>query len=324
MKTTVPSALRISSLCLLALSGLAQTSTLQGPAGGFLFDAPSRSLRPLIGLPGASHFGPPILTGVPLAGVAPDQRKAVLASETGLQVILDLRNPYASIQNLPGAIAAPSQILWAADSSSAVLFSASGKQLQFLWQDGGSVLAGPSCDLASLPSPVRLLAADPFARIAAVAAPAEEKSAVFLLREGSPPQLLGLFPSPVAAAFAPAGSSLYLAGASSLWRIADLSAPSAAEALWENAAELPEPVALAVSNNGQFLFLAGASSRRIRAYDLSAQRFLEDLEIDNLPSGFEPFTPTSFLLNPLREARDPVWILETSPAPRVIFIPSGE
>lgn len=310
---------------LAAISALAQSSTVEGPGGGFVFDGSSRSIRPFVGLLGASYLGPPVLTGVAFASVAPDQQRAVMLSETGMHWVADLRNPGIPTQSLPGAMASPSQALWTADASAAVLFSAAEKQLQFLRQDGASVLLGPPCGLASLPSPVKLLAAAPAARIAAVAAPLEEgKNAVYLVQEGNPPQLVATFAGPVAAALAPGGDVLYVAGGASLWRIRNLSAAPETESLAEGAAELQNPAALAVAGNGQALFLAGAASRRIRIYDLSAQRFLEDVEVDSPPNGLEPFTATSFLLNPQRAPQDPVWILETTPAPRVIFIPSGE
>jgi len=324
METTFGLTSRFFPLLLLTAPIFGQGFSLEGPIGGFVFDAPSRSIRPLVGLLGAARLGSPVLTGVAFASVAPDQRKAITLSEAGLQLIADLRNPAASAQSLPGAIPSASQALWADGSSAAVLFSASEKQLQFVWQDGGAIFLGTPCDLSSLPAPVRLLAALPAARIAAVVTSAEEKSAVYLVREGAPPVLAGLFAAPVAAAFAPTGGALYLAAASSLYRISSFQVHPEMEVLIENAAALDNAIAIAVTNNGPILFIASAASRRIRAYDLNLQRFLDDLELDSLPSRFESFGATSFVLNPLRAARDPVLILETVPAPRVIFIPSGE
>jgi len=65
----------------------AQTASLAGPVEGFTFDAPTRSLRALMGYPGASSFGPPLVNGVDAAAVAP-QRNYAVAFQNGRCVFI--------------------------------------------------------------------------------------------------------------------------------------------------------------------------------------------------------------------------------------------
>lgn len=317
----------IAFLALPALATVAagQNSTIQGPGGGFVFDAAAGAIRPVIGIPGASYLGPPVLSGLSLAAVAPDGKRALVGGEDGTRFIADLRDVSNSARFLPGVIENPDRVLWGAGSTT-VLYSAQTRRLQFLRDEGAGLVPGAPCDLSSLPSPVSLLAADPDAGVAAVAASSEGRLTIYLIREGVAPQAAITVGGPVAAAFGNQGTVLYLADAatSSIWALRNLSGDIQAETFLETGDRMKEPAALALRSDGKLLYLAGAACRCVRSYDVETRQLQQEWELDSAPSSLDLFSPTAFLVNARRQPKEPVWILETAPQAGVLFIPTGE
>lgn len=309
----------------LAMVAAGQNSTIQGPGGGFVFDAAAGAIRPVIGIPGASYLGPPVLSGVSLAAVAPDGKRAFVAGQDGMRFIADLRDVSNSERLLPGAIETPDRILWGAGSA-AVLYSAQARQLQFLRDEGAGFTPGAVCDLSSLPPAVALLAADAGAGVAAVAASGEGRLTIYLIREGVAPQAAITVGGPAAAAFGSQGTVLYLADAatSSIWVLRNLSGDIQAEMFLETGDRMREPAALALRGDGKSLYLADSACRCVRSYDVETRQMQHEWEIDSTPSSLELFSPTAFLVNVRRQPKEPVWILETAPQAGVLFIPTGE
>jgi hypothetical protein len=323
---TVPLLLAIALLAAGA-AAFGQTSTIQGPGGGFVFDASTHSVRALIGMPGASYLGAPVVSGVALAAVAPDGKKALVAGADGVELISDLNSPSASRRRLPDVITNPDRLLWSADAASAVVFSAAAKQLQFLQDAGAGFTPGRPCDLSSLPPDLVLLAAEASAGIAAVGAVSEGKLTVYLVREAAAPRSAIVIGSPVApAVFGDNGTVLYVAdpASSSLWILRNLDGDIQAGTLFEFPGAWKEPVALALDAGGKFLYAADAGRRSLQVYDLESRRPGAELELDGPPSSLEPFSPSAFLLNARRQGREPILLLQTSPKLGIFFIPSGE
>lgn len=317
----------IAFLALPALATVAtgQNSTIQGPGGGFVFDAAAGAIRPVIGIPGASYLGPPVLSGLSLAAVAPDGKRALVAGQDGMRFIADLRDVSNSARILPGTIENPDRAVWGAGST-AVLYSAQLRQLQFLRDEGAGLVPGAPCDLSSLRSPVSLLAADPDAGVAAVAASSEGRLTIYLIREGVAPQAAITTGGPVAAAFGSLGTVLYLADAatSSIWVLRNLNGDIQAETFLETGDRMREPAALAVRSDRKLLYLADAACRCVRSYDIETRQLQQEWELDSAPSSLDLFSPTAFLVNARRQPKEPVWILETAPQAGVLFIPTGE
>ena len=59
-------------LALAAVSAAAQGSALSGPVSGLLIDEQSRSVRPIIGMPGSAYAGTPLVSSFDFASTAPD------------------------------------------------------------------------------------------------------------------------------------------------------------------------------------------------------------------------------------------------------------
>src|SRR5512134_3362781 len=75
-------------LLLLALgAAFGQDGGLTGPVSGMVFDADSRSLRPVVGVPGAAYLGQPAVSGLDWASVAPNGRAALVLSNAQLRLL---------------------------------------------------------------------------------------------------------------------------------------------------------------------------------------------------------------------------------------------
>jgi hypothetical protein len=157
----------------LAISGWAQPSAgVAGPVTGFIFDAQSGAVRPMLGIPGAAYLGNGVAIGLDAASVAPDG-SAALAVERGGKLMLytGLRNAHPAALAVAGAIPSPDRFVWAADGSAAAVYSSRAGQAQILTGLAQSPVAAAPINLSSLPGQVTALAFDGLRLIVAVASP---------------------------------------------------------------------------------------------------------------------------------------------------------
>ena len=69
-----------SALILGLLSGpaSAQSTSFNAPVAGFVYDRASQTVRPMLGVPGATYIGSPVLNDVDVASVAPGGKWALI------------------------------------------------------------------------------------------------------------------------------------------------------------------------------------------------------------------------------------------------------
>ena len=63
---------------LMAGAAAGQMASLKGPISGIVYDAPSRSVRPVMGFPGSSYLGKAIVNDVQMASISPDGESALV------------------------------------------------------------------------------------------------------------------------------------------------------------------------------------------------------------------------------------------------------
>ncbi len=293
--------LRMLALAVLPLFG----QTLEIPSTTLVFHSASRSLRPIIGMPGSSYLGPALYADLDFASVAPDQKTTIIESTNRLTVIRNQQDS-AVIEN---AIAAIDRIIWSDDSSTAILFSSVNRQVQW-------VVNSKAESAISLPDNVRLLAAQADARAAIIAAAGR----VYRITPESAPIQIAVLGDPTAATFN--GETLYIAD-------------TAAHQIFEisNNAQLPflgldngieDPAALRLSEDGATLYVALKSTRTLNAYRISDKTLLARISLDWEPSSFEALTRNTFLLNPGAKAGEPFSVLSTRDGLAESFIPTGD
>ena len=109
---------KISGIVMLAGTLLLgeQLARLSGPESGFVFDEHTRSIRVIVGVPGAAYLGRAVVSDLDAGSVSPDGRLAVVV--IGTQVaLLRLGSEKAAASALGEAPGAVSRIVWSDDSS---------------------------------------------------------------------------------------------------------------------------------------------------------------------------------------------------------------
>lgn len=137
----------------------AQQGSLTGPVEAYIFDAPTRSLRAVIGLPGAASFGPALRDSLDFASVAPSQSYGIGFQRGRCLLISGLGSSLAT-RTLSGVESQPEGIAWSGDGSHAVLYSRAGNWLQTLSGLPGAPAVGARVDGSTLGGALASVAAD--------------------------------------------------------------------------------------------------------------------------------------------------------------------
>jgi hypothetical protein len=336
---------------------LAQSATWSTPSSGFIYDSGSQSIRSLTGFIGAATLGPPAVTGIDWAAIAPNAKSAI-AEQNGAEIwIPDLTSP-AVVQSLD-RIPLSQEAFWASDSSQAVILAAGG---QLIWLNNFS--SGPVSvstwnlqsytravsansgvarnlgDVArSGPPPRRatwtLLAADSSADRVLLALHNGETWQLWFASSTVPPQMIPFDGHPVAAAFAPATGGVYVADAAG-HRLVQIQNPGSNPVLTTVIASdvyIHDPAALALSSDGNRLFVADHTDSMIRAFDSGAATGAASAPIAELPTSAAPvsltvFAPDRYRINtvatPGQSPGQPLFFLDTGVPSTVLFVPGEQ
>jgi hypothetical protein len=125
-----------------------QSASLQGPSSGFLFDPTSRSIRPILGIPPGAHLGSPVYSNLDYASVAPNGQIAIGVANGQTLLIGGISGAQPTASPIAGAIGNTNRVLWAADSTAAILCGAA--QCQHLTGLPNAGVAGQPVELPSV------------------------------------------------------------------------------------------------------------------------------------------------------------------------------
>ncbi|MBI4903305.1 MAG: hypothetical protein HY820_06710 [Acidobacteria bacterium] len=303
---------------LIAASGLlaaGDISSIRGPVSGHLYDPQSRSLRVVVGVPGASWLSASLLTDAASASVAPDGSTALVVSGDRLLLITQLRgNPV--LRDLNGTMPGADRFAWS--KTAAAQYSSTRGQAQILRNVFQSPEADLPLDLSSLPGTVSAiaLAGDSLA----IAVDSETGGGIYLAQRGSPPRLLASAGS--ARSLVIAASDLFYADRESgtIWHIPDFPRNSTPVLFLSG---IQDPVGLAL--DGGRLLVVAASSRKLLVFDIASRATAAEIDLEFEPSGLEPAgMPSQWLLAKGIPGRQPYYLLDTSQTPAVYFVPAAE
>ncbi|MBL8215274.1 MAG: hypothetical protein JNK87_31430 [Bryobacterales bacterium] len=290
--------LRLASFLL--LTGCALQAQITGPST-LVFDEATRSLRFVLGVPGASHFGPALAEGLTAMAVSPDGSRA-LGSHDG-QV--------ASYQMVDGTLA--ERLLMAGEASS-VAWDAGSRYAAFL---AGSKLfrydAG-SGDLLELGDAAGRLAVDRAGVVFAASAGAVTRYT------GSEALRLAGVGSPVDLALSADGAALYVADTASRSVLRIDARQGGAQSFSAVAAD---PVALALSKDGASLLVADGEGHKVYVLSVDTQELRLTLDLAFAPSRLTPLSDSLFALT-RREAGAPLEVLALRDSAAAYFIPAVE
>jgi hypothetical protein len=313
--------LPVSLLTLSDRPVIAQVASVHGPVAGFVFSGVSKTVRPLLGVPGATYVGLPVLSQVDAAFIAPGGRWA-LVTRTGettlVRGLADLAPAESSISEL---ISKVDRVVWSRDGSFALLYSSSGSLLQRIQLSGTEPVVDAPVDLSPW-GQVAALAIDPSGRQIAVGFAA---SGLYLFNAGQSPVLLSPMAQPAATAFDNTGRRLYAIDLDrqSISEFDSASGASDFVSLAQPNTPPVMPVGLAVSGDGRYLLLADNNAHVLLVYEISSRSLANSIPLDFAPSRLEALSASpAFLLNG-NDPKEWLLVLDASGVPQVNFVPAN-
>ena len=292
---------------ILTLTMCANGADLSGPVSGAVFHSGSRSIRPILGVPGSAYLGDSIASGLDAAAVSPNHKLAI-AIRNGQGVVftgLDAASPAeAEVDAIPGA----DKLFWSSDSTVAGLYSSKSGEVQ-TWRNGEMRKA------ESISGNVLALAVDGAGRVYA----GVEGDGVYVLIGSAPARLLSRAQRPSAISIAK--DDLFFADRSrgEILRIQNY--PDATGAV-VFASGVADPSGLALSQDESTVLVASAENKTVTAYRLDSGATAFELFLDFEPSGLSRISDSIFRLNE-DSAGTPLQILSNTNTPAVYFVPAG-
>lgn len=309
----------------LVLSCFGQEIHMTGPSIGVVFDQPSRSLRQIAGMPGASRLADALVEDVDWASVSPNGRNALFAQ----QGVVRLLTVGATEQNAGGALIegvvdSPVLAAWTNDSSSVVLYSQTARSVQRVRLGTQPAVAEPPIELTDVEGTVTHLrvAGDPAVIVFAVAG-----AGVYRINPAQGISLLSSVPDIAALAIDGAGKTLWIADRANaqVLQMTNVADAPEVETVVADPEKLSDLSALALSANGQSLYLADRATRKLYVFDRPSSALSDGLELDTPATAISPLgRPSVFWLGQREKAGEPLYVLDDSAGPAVFFVPAGE
>lgn len=312
------------SLALLSLPiglAVAQPSTFHGPVAGFVYSRASRTVRPLLGLPGAARIGSPLLNELDSASVAPGGRWALITKAGHSSFVRGLADLAPADYTTDLLLDNADRVLWNRDGSVALLYSTSANQLQRVRLSDTTAIPEAPLDLAPW-GQAAVLALDPGGNRIAFGITG---AGVYTFRAGESPVLVSSMEQPAAATFDNTGILYSVdAGQQRILQFDPASSSLEFASLVQQDGPALQAAGLAVSGDGRYLLLADRTTQAVRVYEIASRTLANTLALDFIPSRFEALSagPT-FLLNG-DNGNEWLLVLDARQIPGVSFVPASQ
>jgi hypothetical protein len=342
------------SLCATILLGWAGllTAQISGPVTGYVFHSATKTIRPIVGVPGGALVANPVVRNVDFGSVSPDGRLALVRRYESVAVV-KLGGEEPEEVALSGVIPGIDMASWSGSGRVVVVASSSKKMLQSVHPASGNCAADlsrdfsgrtpgrptqPSCpsggqwladlprDLSDLPGSLAALSANYGADHVVVGLTDPARGGLYLVSDAGP-VLVKAAPLPVVAVFAAAGgNTFYAAGCAagvidvfeSADHVASLSFKS------DNGAPA-EVTALAPSSDGKRLFAVLKDLPRLWSFDLTSKQQLPVQQLETKPTTLLPVAGHSWLLlSSPKKTNEPLSIVKDSDPAATYFVPVAE
>jgi hypothetical protein len=309
------------------MSAAGQTASLRGVVSGLIYDIPSRSIRPVVGFPGSSYLGPPLLRDLEKAFIAPDGESALVVESGDVIVIRALTSGSPMRLAVPQLTAKVDRVAWAANSGSLIALDSAAHRLLPL-DVKPSFQAGSPIDLSSLEGDVTELAANVDVTQVVVGIRHPAQGGFYALSPSGRPVRLSYIKDPGAAVFG--FSSVFYAIDRETRQVVRFAAGiyGGGEPLGfaGEPDRMADPVGIALSADEHRLYLAGGSDRIIREYDLRSRELLNAQRTDIVPQNLSPLSAASSVFVIAQRITDdqPTWLLDTRSVPSITFVPAGQ
>lgn len=304
----------------------AQQGRVTGPTTGFVFDAGSRSVRPVLGVPGGSTIGAPVDLGkdfsLASAWVSPRVDFAIgVTGEGALHIVrIDGSAAPRAVQEIAGAV---QNVVYSPSGSSAVLFTADGTHVITGLPDTpkvtGSVNPGGILRRGT-PTGLGIRASAP---VVSVAVSDDgwyvlygSGGSVRVLTVSGENRQLATTAADAVVAFAPNSHDVAVADSDSgVVVFRDLAGAGASKVI----GGMRSPTGVAFSPDARRVYVASASARSVSGFDIESGAS-STLACDCSPVNLVRMGNV-YRLNDF--GREPLWLLDADAKdPRIVFVPA--
>lgn len=296
------------SVAALAGAGVlcAQEQTrLAGPTTGFMYDAPSRAIRVVMGVPGSAYLGRAVASDLDLGSVSPDGRWAVSAGN-GELLLIDLAS--GAVSRLGAGSA--EQIAW--NEASTAVAAVRGGVARLYRLNGGVAEAVALAEFRGNGAPV-----------------AVDANAVYMAGDGGVYRVDNesaklLAPAGEVSGLTLAGGTLYAADKTNhqILAIGNLTGSPEVRLALGAAQGIDEPVALGAARDGSRLFVA-EKARTLSAFNPGTGELSSRVELDFDASRLDPVGGSLYLLRARAADGDTVQLLDARQM-TVYFVPAQD
>ncbi len=320
-------ALRVALICTIPLALAAAAGEISaaglGPVSGVLIDSAARTIRPIIGMPGAAYAGPATVSAFDYAAAAPGSQNALIAKDGSLYVLRRLGAERPVWRELDGGISDVGFAAWSDNAEAIVLQPRGEARLDFWTTLSYEPKKTGSVDISTLSERLESVAVDPAGEFAFAATQGEQSGTLYLLKPGELPRML--MPLRRAGSMLLAGDTLWVVdrGSSEVLRLRNWGGMPQIQSAATAAHGIDDPVGVALSRDGRFLWIASAGTRHVVGMDLDTSQVKHVLELDFTPTRMQRLGVDGlFLLEDGVAGEAPAQVLDTG-AGKVFFVPVG-
>jgi len=312
--------LRFRFALLLLTVGVLFAATLDGPRMGLMFDPHNKSLRPILGIPGAATLGGPLEVGVEFdtAAVSPLQDYVILTTgERRIVELINLNHLPLAPRAIPGVERSPDVITFSPSGGAAALYHKYRGLIQVLTGLRTSPRVSAELYLSGRIQPTALaVSEDGGAVLAGVG-----QSVYWVSASGEVPLIKGLSKI-TAIAFTVGHTALVADGVKNqVYRVHAATTAAEVEVVAGAQEGVKSPVALAFSRDNRYAFVANAKSGGIVKLDLTEKTVIEKISCGCTAATLDRLGADDVFR--LTAASDrPMWVLDgTGQKSRVVFVP---
>ncbi len=305
---------------LLWLSSLQLPGQIRGHVEGFVFDAPTHSIRPVVGMPGSARLGGPIVSGLEFGSVAPRHSHGIGIRDGKWLSVSRLGDGTESLVDLPELPRTPEAVAWSGDGTVAAVYSTRGHWIQVVTGLPDSPVLGAAFEEPTAGSIHTVILDARGQRIVITRSGGDP--GVFDLAGGAPARLAGIESAAAAICFSASGTLYALEGGSARLYEIDLTSGTVRNEWTLDRAADALAIRVIARSGGRFLAALTGGERTIELFDLESRQHVASIPVEGEGTGFEPLGKGTFALGGRRDGA-PLWVFRDDEAqPAIYFVPA--
>lgn len=313
---------RIAPVLLLAAGLSAQ---FRGPTGGVVYHQPSRSIRPVLGIPGSAHLGSAIVENVDFAAISPDGRWALAVRGESQTAVSGLDRMEPLERAIEGLIPGIDMAAWNEAGTELAVYSSATKAAQRVEISGTSLTAHQPVDLSALGGKISALAMGHPRRSIVFLVEGSDAPGLYRINDGGGPVLLAGFTRANGIAVSPDRDLIAVIDRDTREiRLFTDGVPSGSIPLQVEGEDWSYASCLAFSENAAEIYVAAGQEPALYSYNLSGE--LVSRQPLEAPADSMTALPLikSYLLNRGAASGEPLVVYQRGSRSGVYFIPAGE